>query len=440
MNNPLLKTLKGLRGNPRACVYTEPMWGLSMNLCLPYASVYMLALGLKDSEVGFIATVYMLVQVVFAFLSGAITDKMGRRKTTAVFDFISWSIPCLIWMVAQDFWFFFVAAIFNGAMKVTTNSWDCLMVEDAEKSQITRIYSLVIVCGQLSALFAPISSILVSRLTLVPAIRILYINAFVVMTVKLVILYSVSRETGTGLVRMRETKGKSLFSLLKGYGGVFRIIAKSKGTVFSLVITALVGAVGMINTTFWQVIVSRKLLIPDPLLPVFPMLRSVLAIVFLFTVIPFIARLTLRTPLLLGFAAYLAGQTLLVLTPVTGMLRYVLLLVSLSCDGFGSGTLAMLAESLVALHVNKEERARVMSIQHMIIMFATSPFGWIGGILSGISRSLPFVLTICMLLAGAAVTALYYGFNPGELKVGGYAHEDEGNVELPPPRGNTEEA
>jgi MFS family permease len=400
------------------------MWGLSMNLCLPYASVYMLALGLKDSEVGFIATVYMLVQVFFAFLSGAITDKLGRRKTTAIFDFISWSIPCLIWMQARGFWFFFVAALFNGTMKVTTNSWDCLMVEDAEKSQITRIYSLVIICGQLSALFAPISSILVSRFTLVPAIRILYINAFVVMTAKLVILYAVSRETGTGIVRMRETKGKSLFTLLKGYGGVFRIIAKSKGTVFSLVIAALVGAVAMVNTTFWQVIVSKKLLIPDPLLPVFPMFRSVLAIVFLFTIVPRLARLTLRTPLLLGFCVYLAGQTLLILTPVSGIFRYVLLCVSLSFDGFGSGTLAMLAESLVALHVNREERARVMSIQHMIIMFATSPFGWIGGILSGISRNLPFVLTISMLVLGIGVTVLYYGLYPGELRVGGYAHED----------------
>jgi MFS family permease len=386
----------------------------------------MLALGLKDSQVGFIATVYMLVQVFFAFLSGAITDKLGRRKTTAIFDFISWSIPCLIWMWAQGFWFFFVAALFNGTMKVTTNSWDCLMVEDAEKNQITRIYSLVIICGQLSALFAPISSILVSRLTLVPAIRILYINAFVVMTAKLVILYLVSRETGTGVIRMQETKGKSLFSLLRGYGGVFKIIIKSKGTIFSLVIAALVGAVAMVNITFWQVIVSKKLLIPDPLLPIFPMFRSVLAIVFLFTIVPRLTRLTLRTPLLLSFSAYLAGQTLLLLTPVSGILRYVMLCVSLTLDGFGSGTLAMLAESLVALHVNKEERARVMSIQHMIIMFATSPFGWIGGILSGISRSLPFVLTACMLLLGIAVTLLYYGRFPGELQVGGYAHEEPG--------------
>jgi MFS family permease len=394
------------------------MWGLSMNLCLPYASVFMIALGLKDAEVGFIASVYMFSQVIFAFLSGAITDKLGRRLTTAVFDFISWSIPCVIWLFAENFWFFLVAALFNGTMKVTTNSWDCLMVEDAEKSQITRIYSLVVICGQLSALFAPISSILVSRFTLIPAIRILYLNAFVIMTAKIVVLYLCSRETKTGMVRLRETKGKSLFSLLSGYGGVLRIIGQSKGTIFSLIITALVGAVGMVNTTFWQVIVSKKILVPDPLLPLFPMFRSILAMTFLFTIVPRLTRLTLRTPLLAGFASYLIGQTLLILTPVAGPVKYLLLCVSLVFDGFGSGTLIMLAESLVALHVNPQERARVMAIQHMIIMFATAPFGWIGGLLSEISRDLPFVLDICLLFTGLVVTLVYYFKNPEAHKTG----------------------
>jgi hypothetical protein len=314
-------------------------------------------------------------------------------------------------MRAQGFWFFLVAALFNGVLKVTQNSWDCLLVEDAEKSQVTRIYSLVIVCGQLSALFAPISSILVSRLTLIPAIRILYINAFVIMTAKIFILYRFSRETRTGLIRMEKTRGQSILSLVAGYGGVFKIIGSSRGTVFSLIIAALVGAVRMVNITFWQVIVSRKLLVPDPLLPLFPMFRSVLAIAFLFFVVPRLSRLTLRTPLLAGFAAFILGQALLVSAPATGLIRYGILCVSLCCDAFGSGTLDMLAESLVALHVNQAERARVMAIQHMIIMFATSPFGWIGGILSGLNRAYPFVLNIALLVTGIAVTLLHYRGN-----------------------------
>jgi MFS family permease len=406
--NPLIKTLFELKGNPRACVYTEPLWGLSMNLCVPYASVYMIALGLNDMEVGLIASIYMLSQVVFAFLSGPITDKLGRRKTTAIFDFLAWCVPCLIWLAAENFWFFLVAALFNGMMKVPTNSWDCLLVEDAEKSQITKIYSLVITAGQLSALFAPIASVLVSRYTMVPAVRILYINAFVVMTLKILLLYFISHETRTGIIRMQETKGQSIFKLAGGYGGVLKIIASSRGSIFSLIIAALVGAVGMVNVTFWQVIVSKKLLVPDALLPLFPMFRSILAIVFLFTIVPRISKLTLKTPLIFGFASYIIGQSLLVAAPAGGALTYVFLIVSLFFDAFGVGTLAMLAESLVALYVNAAERARVMAIQHMIIMAATAPFGYIGGALSGISRSLPFALNTILLLAGIIVTLIFY--------------------------------
>jgi MFS family permease len=415
--NPLLKTLSELKGNPRACVYTEPLWGLSMNLCLPYASVYMIALGLNDAEVGLIATIYMLSQVVFAFISGSITDKLGRRKTTAIFDILAWCIPCLIWVKAESFGFFLIAALFNGTMKVPTNSWDCLMVEDAEKSQITNIYSLVIICGQLSALFAPIASILVSRLTLIPAVRILYINALIVMSLKIGLLYAFSRETRTGHIRMRETKSQNLFTLAGGCGNVLKIIASSRGSVFSLVIAALVGAAGMINTTFWQIIVSKKLLVPDSLLPLFPMFRSIIAIVFLFTVVPRLSKLTLKTPLLFGFASYIVGQTLLILTPPQSGFTYPLLCASLVFDAFGSGTLAMLAETQVALYVDEAERARVMAIQHMIIMFATAPFGWIGGILSGVSRNLPFALNVVLLMAGIGVTVVFYRGRSGSRDV-----------------------
>jgi hypothetical protein len=76
----------------------------------------------------------------------------------------------------------------------------------------------------------------------------------------------------------------------------------------------------------------------------------------------------------------------------------------------------------VALHVDKAERARVMAIQHMIIMFATTPFGWIGGILSGMNRGFPFVLNIALLSAGLGVTVLYYHRNPKEAMAG---HENE---------------
>lgn len=77
-------------------------------------------------------------------------------------------------------------------------------------------------------------------------------------------------------------------------------------------------------------------------------------------------------------------------------------------DAFGAGMLFMLSESLVALHVDKHERSRVMAIQRTCVMLATAPFGWISGWLSAMDRRLPFVLTAVLLGIGAVVAARFW--------------------------------
>ncbi len=408
LKHKLLRTLVELRGNPRACVYTEPMWGLSMNLCLPYATVYMLTFGMGDVQVGIVTSIYMFSQMIFAFLSGVIIDKMGRRKSTAVFDFLAWSIPCLIWAFSQGFWFFVVAALLNGMMKITTVSWDCLLVEDAPKDKITHIYSWVIIAGNLSALFAPISSVLVAKLTMAPAIRILYINAFIVMTAKILILYKFSTETGTGKIRREASRNISWSEMLSGYKSALRKIIASQGTIFAIIISILVEIVAMLGMTFWQIIASRRIGIPDTLLPIFPMARSILSIVLFFTVIAHIKQTKLKWPLYGGFLSSIAGYILLISITGTGVLGYVILAVSLVFDALAGAILGTLRESLVAIHVDPAERSGIMALLQTTVMLVSVPFGYIGGLLSDISRILPFVLSIVLSLLGVLATALFY--------------------------------
>jgi MFS family permease len=404
----LFRTLIELRGNPRACVYTEPMWGLSMNLCLPYASVYMLAFGMSDIQVGIVTSIYMFSQMVFAFLSGVIVDKLGRRLSTLIFDFLAWSLPCLIWASSQGFWFFVVAALLNGTMKVPTVSWDCLLVEDAPKDKITQIYSWVIIFGNMSALFAPISSVLVSKLTLIPAIRILYINAFIVMTAKLLILYKFSTETAVGKIKREASKTKSFVEMLSGYKGAVRKILASRGTIFAIIISVLVEIVTMIGMTFWQIIASRRIGVPDILLPIFPMVRSILSIFLFFTIISRIKQSKLKWPLYGGFLSAIIGSVLLISISNAGVLGYIVLTISLLFESLGSAVLNTLRESLVAIHVDPVERSGIMALLQTVVMLISVPFGYIGGLLSDISKLLPFVLCIALLLLGVLATFLFY--------------------------------
>ncbi len=404
----LLKTLFELKGNPRACIYTEPMWGLSMNLCLPYATVYMLTFGISDVQIGIITSIYMFSQMIFAFLSGVIVDKMGRRSSTVVFDFLAWSVPCLIWAFSQGFWFFVVAALLNGMMKITTVSWDCLLVEDAPKDKITHVYSWVMIAGNLSALFAPVASVLVAKLTLAPAIRILYINAFIIMTAKLLILYKFSSETAIGVTRREAAQNIPVVRMLSGYKTAVRKIIASRGTLFAIIISILVEIVSMIGMIFWQIIASRRIGIPDTLLPIFPMARSIISIFLFFTVIAKIRQTRLKWPLFIGFLCSIFSYVILITITDVGVGWYVLLSISLILEAMGSAILSTLRESLVAIHIDPQERSGIMALLQMTVMMVSVPFGYIAGLLSELSRILPFVLCILLLVLGIFATAYFY--------------------------------
>ena len=87
---------------------------------------------------------------------------------------------------------------------------------------------------------------------------------------------------------------------------------------------------------------------------------------------------------------------------------YLILSVSLIFEALGGAVLATLRESLVAIHVEPTERSNILALLQTTVMLVSVPFGYIGGMLSDISRVLPFVLTIGMLLLGILATALFY--------------------------------
>lgn len=214
MKNPMLSFLMGLKGNARACLWPEPLWGIPYNLCLPYASLYMAALGLSPAQIGYVASINIVAQVIFAVLSGVVTDKLGRRRTTFLFDTLSWSVPEFLWMISQDFRWFAAAAVFNGAWRVTENSWSLLLIDDMKQEDIMPAFSLTQMLGLFSAFFAPLSKIAIDAFGLVPTMRVLYGVTFVSMTVKFILVQKFSVETSVGCRRMEATKNKSLFRLL----------------------------------------------------------------------------------------------------------------------------------------------------------------------------------------------------------------------------------
>lgn len=396
----LMGTLRNLRGNARACVITEPLWGIPYSLFTPYVSIYMLALGLSDSQVGMVTSISLAGQILFAIFSGIITDKLGRRRATLIFDILGWSVACLIWSAAGGLAWFIAGGLVQSFRKVPDISWNCLLVEDTDPDDLVHIYSWVYIAGQVSAFLGPVAGLLISHFSLVPTMRGLYMLSFVMMTIKFVWLNAMVTETAQGKVRMAETRGQSIFSLLRGYPAVVRQVLGAPHTLYTIALMAIVSITVMIQSTFWSIIVTQRIGIPDGPVALFPFVRSIILLLCLFFVVPRMRGVNFGRPMLVAFGAFMASQVLLVLCPPH---NYVVVVLATLLEGYGYAIIATQTERLTAINVDPQERARIVSVAHVVVLACTTPFGWIAGALSGMNRINPFLLNIALIAVGMVV-------------------------------------
>jgi len=357
----------------------------------------MLALGLSDKQIGLTVSIGWAFQIFFALLGGIITDKLGRRLTTLIFDLLSWSVPALISAIAQNYWYFLGAAVINSAWRITHISWTCLLVEDTDPEQLVDIFSWVYIAGLLVAFFTPLAGLLIRSFTLVPTMRGLYLFAALMFTVKCILTYRLTRETEQGKIRMHATRHQSVFTVLGEYRGVLGEVLRTPQTLYTAGILLIMSICMLINGTFWAIIVTGKLHIPSQNLALFPFVKSVIMLVFFFVIIPRMRNLHFKIPMVLGFAGFVLSQALLITIPEKG---YGLLLVSILLEACSTAIVSPLMDQMTVRTVDPKERARIQSILYVGIILLTSPFGWIAGMLSQADKNLPFILNICLFAAG----------------------------------------
>jgi Na+/melibiose symporter-like transporter len=300
----------------------------------------------------------------------------------------------------------------NSLWRISHTAWTCLMVEDAEERHLVHIWTWIMIFAVSSAFFAPLGGWFVNRFGLIPAVRALFVFGFIMLTAKFIVLYVYSHETARGVQRMEETRHRSLFSLLREYGSVFRQLLQSRVILAALSLMVITNIFTTVSGSFWSVLFTSKLGFTNSEISTYVALRSIVMTLSFFLLGPRLTNLhRFRLPLWIGFIAFFMSQLLLVVMPPRAI---VLMITSVVLEAIAAALVSPMTESLLALSMETKERARVSAMVYVALIVLISPFGWIAGQLSAIDRSLPFALN--MLLFAIGIVLVWFIGRPGFLK------------------------
>lgn len=392
-NHILIKTFRELKGNTKWSICSEPFWFIPHSLFAPFQTLYMSKIGLNSLEIGTTLTVGFIVQMLCALIGGVITDKMGRRKTTVIFDTLGWTIPCLIWAFSQNFLCFLIAAAINATCQITNTSWTCLFTEDCPDKYITTAFTLTQMCGMLSVFFAPLAVVLVGKYDVVPVMRWIYFISAFSMLIKFLMLYYFGNETEIGRQRMEETKDISYFTMLKGYKDVFLQMLKSSKMRLVVYFMALSNISQIATGSFFSLYVTEKLHLSDSIVAVFPVIRTFVMLAFVIGLQRIFEELRMKYSFAIGFLMYIVSHLLLLSAPEGNLLMavgYTFL------EAAAYAVIVPRRDAIMTYYADKQERSRIYALYFVLMTVISVPFGSIVGGLFDINPGYPFIFNIIL--------------------------------------------
>ncbi|CAM3790159.1 MFS transporter [Marinicrinis lubricantis] len=391
-----------LKGNSRGCLLFEPLFLIPYSMFATYATVYMYDLGLNETQIGWVTSIGLAVQVFASFISGYLTDRMGRKPALLISDIFSWSVGTLLWAVSQNFWFFVLAAFVNGFQRVPHTAFYCLLVEGTEAKDRTYVFTLLQIIGVVGGLFAPLGGLIVYHYGLVPGMRIMYVLAFVLMTTQFIGRHLMTEETEIGYRKMRETRELGLKKSLKDYSLAIRMTLTNPGLLLIFGVYILFNFQLTLKGTYLSLYMADYLKLDNGMISMFPAISSVIMLLTLWLLMPRIPEKYTNRAMGWGFLLALASNVLLIVSPPEGLFW-----VSVSTILAAVGTMisAPYLETVVANAIDDDQRAKIFSILSVLLLLVITPSGIIGGWAYKVDPRLPFWLMIAAFAASILLLA-----------------------------------
>jgi DHA1 family tetracycline resistance protein-like MFS transporter len=386
---------KQIKGNARYCLLFEPMFLIPYNMVITYASVYMLELGLGNSQIGLIATIGSALQVFTSLISGYLTDRLGRKKALFIFDLLCWCVPALIWIFADNIWYFVIAVIINSLVKIPTTAFYCLLIEDTPIAVRSKVFSILQFTGAAGGVFAPLAAILIVHYDLVTSVRLMYALFFLSTTAMVISRHYYLYDTETSVTKRGEAAGDTLRTIAKQYRSAAGSLFRNRSVMPIMFVYVLFNFQIIIKNTFLSLYMLEALKFDTTTIAWYPAISSIAMLAALFLVIPRLNQSRMFVYITMGLAVTVLSYVLLLISPPQSLTFLILTTV---LHAIGTLLILPFLESFLSNVVNDSERAKFYALFTVCIMLFTAPAGVLGGWSYGIRPGIPFFLIAVGLL------------------------------------------
>lgn len=396
----ILQSFRKLTGNTRVSVVFEPLWGIAFALYNFYLSLYMKSLGVTDRQVGYLISLGFIFSAVFSFFGGIITDRLGRKRTTLIFDLISWPGSIILYLISGGFWLCALATVVNSTVRIVAVSWNLMVVEDADHEQQVAAYNLLSAINISMGIFTPVAGLLVRNYGIITAERLLMAFAVISMTAMMILRNRLYTETKVGrqiLNEHREMKERGEIRI-NPYKRTFSTLRENPGLVMILMAVILFNSyipIGTYNSLYFAPYLTEVLKLDKSAISILGGVNSLVIFLVLVLILPGIGRENRFQLMICGLLLQALSQIFFVIMP-RGSFLYAA--ISLIIFAVGFGLTRPFLESVFAAVSEGRERAGIYAVSNMMISVTSAVLGFASGYLYSLRPELIYVLSFCLLM------------------------------------------
>ena len=214
-------------------------------------------------------------------------------------------------------------------------------------------------------------------------------------------------ETEMGERRMRETRDQSIWQLVWGLRVVFLRMIREKRMLLTIGILSSYLVVTTLNSSFWSVYITKQLGIADSDMALFTTFKSLIIMGCIFVIVPRLRFSRFKSPMLVAWGVLAASQVLLLTASRSAPVP--MLVASAALEAISMSMLSPLTDSLLFIHADPEERARILGLIYGLMALAAALFPALAGWLSRFTLAAPFWVNLIMLGIGTVLTIHLWG-------------------------------